>query len=308
MSASARKLRKLFVIACAVLTAGLITSACGSSSSPSGGSGSSASIDGSSAFASSCAKIRAKYTGLPAQITVGTSPDQRPSEYVNPNNPSQIIGLEPQLMSTLAQCLNFKFSYSSEGFDNVIASVQSGRTPLGVEGVYITSAREQILDLVSYRVSEEEAIVQPSLVSKIHSVTDFCGLTSGVTTGSVELAYLQQVSTQCTQAGKPPITINAYQDASTIALSVADGRLDFSIGAAELVAPELQVYPGKIKASIVIPQLTFDIGVAITKHDPRLADAVLEALQGMQANNLEKPMLKKWGYLPADQVPAKLYT
>jgi polar amino acid transport system substrate-binding protein len=295
-------------VAGAVLTAGLVASGCGSASSASNSSGSPNSIDGSTAFAANCASIRAKYTGLPAQITVGTSPDQRPSEYVNPDNPSQIIGLEPQLMSVLGQCLNFKYSYSSEGFDNVIESVQSGRTPLGVEGVYITSAREKILDLVSYRVSEEEAIVRPGLVSKIHNVTDFCGLTSGVTTGSVELAYLQQVSAQCAQEGKPKITINAYQDASTIALSVADGRLDFSIGAAELVAPELQVYPGKIKPSIVIPELTFDIGVAISKHDPRLADAVLAALKGMQADDLEKPILKKWGYLPADQVPAKLYT
>jgi polar amino acid transport system substrate-binding protein len=300
--------RRLVTIAGAVLTAGLIASACGSGSSGANGSGSSGSIDGSKAFAATCAKIRAKYTGLPTQITVGTSPEQRPSEYVNPSDPSQIIGLEPQLMSVLAQCLNFKYTYSSEGFDNVIESVQSGRTPLGVEGVYITSAREKILDLVSYRVSEEEAIVSPALVSKVHSVTDFCGLTGGVTTGSVELAYLQQVSTQCTQAGKPKITINIYQDAGTIALSVADGRLNFSIGAAELVAPELQVYAGKIKASIVIPELTFDIGVAISKHDPRLADATLASLQAIQANGLEKPMLKKWGYLPADQVPAKLYS
>jgi len=301
-------IRRLVPVAGAVLAAGLFASACGSASSTSNGNGSSSSIDGSKAFATSCANIRAKYTGLPAQITVGTSPDQRPSEYVNPNDPSQIIGLEPQLMSALAQCLNFKYTYSSQGFNNVIESVQSGRTPLGVEGVYITSAREQILDLVSYRVSEEEAIVRPDLASKIHSVTDFCGLTSGVTTGSVELAYLQQLSTQCTQAGKPKITINTYQDTSTIALSVADGRLDFSIGAAELVAPELQVYTGKIKSSIIIPELTFDIGVAISKHDPRLADAVLAGLKAMQANGLEKPMLKKWGYLPADQVAAKLYT
>lgn len=301
-------IRRVVAVAGAALTVGLIASACGSTSSGSNGSGSSASIDGSKAYAASCAKIRAKYTGLPAQITVGTSPDQRPSEYVNPSDPSQIIGLEPDLMSALAQCLNFKYTYSSEGFDNVIESVQSGRAPLGVEGVYITSAREKILDLVSYRVSEEEAIVQPSLASKIHSIMDLCGLTSGVTTGSVELAYLQQLSTQCTQAGKPKITINAYQDTSTVALSVADGRLNFSIGAAELVAPELQVYPGKIKSSIVIPALTFDIGVAISKHDPRLADAVLQGLKAMQANGLEKPMLKKWGYLPADQVTAKLYS
>jgi polar amino acid transport system substrate-binding protein len=301
-------IRRRVAIAGVVLTAGLIASACGSASSTSNGTGSSGPIDGSKAFGATCAKIRAKYTGLPSQITVGTSPDQRPSEYVNPNDPSQIIGLEPQLMSALAQCLNFKYSYSSEGFDNVIESVQTGRTPLGVEGVYITSAREKILDLVSYRVSEEKAIVRPSLASKVHSVTDFCGLTGGVTTGSVELAYLQQLSAQCTKAGKPKITINIYQDGGTIALSVADGRLDFSIGAAELVAPELQVYVGKIKPSIVIPQLTFDIGVAISKHDPRLADAVLASLQAMQANGLEKPMLKKWGYLPADQVPAKLYS
>lgn len=211
-------------------------------------------------------------------------------------------------MAVVAQCLGFKYTYVPAGFDNVIASVQSGRTPLGIEGVYVTSAREKVLDLVAYRVSEEEAVVRPSLVSRIHSVTDFCGLTSGVTTGSVELQYLQQVSAQCVKAGKPKITINVYQDVGTIFLSMAAGRLDFSIGAAELVAPALKEYSGKLSSSIIIPALTFDIGIAISKHDPELAQAVTAAVQGMQANNLEAPILKKWDYLPSDQVTVKLYT
>lgn len=293
------------------LAACLALSACSSSSSTSStstSSSASAAIDGSSAFGSTCAGIRSKYPGLPTSISVGTSNSEPPDAYANPKNPSQIIGLEPDVMAVVAQCLGFKYTYVPAGFDNVIASVQSGRTPLGIEGVYVTSAREKVLDLVAYRVSEEEAVVRPSLVSRIHSVTDFCGLTSGVTTGSVELQYLQQVSAQCVKAGKPKITINVYQDVGTIFLSMAAGRLDFSIGAAELVAPALKEYSGKLSSSIIIPALTFDIGIAISKHDPELAQAVTAAVQGMQANNLEAPILKKWDYLPSDQVTVKLYT
>lgn len=293
------------------LAACLALTACSSSSSTSSTSTSasaSAAIDGSSAFGSTCAGIRSKYPGLPASISVGTSNAEPPDAYANPKNPSQIIGLEPDVMAVVAQCLGFKYTYVPAGFDNVIASVQSGRTPLGIEGVFVTSAREKVLDFVAYRVSEEEAVVRPSFASRIHSVTDFCGLTTGVTTGSVELEYLQQVSAQCVKAGKPKITINVYQDTGTIFLTLANGRLDFSIGAAELVAPALKEYSGKLSASIIIPALTFDIGIAISKHDPELAQAVDAAMQGMQANNLEAPILKKWDYLPSDQVTAKLYT
>ena len=301
-------------ISVVALAASLALVACGSSSSTSGTSSTSAppsasaAIGGSTALGSTCATIRSKYSGLPGSISVGTSYSEPPDAYANPKDPSQIIGLEPDIMALVAQCLGFKYTYVPAGFDNVIASIQSGRTPLGIEGVYVTPAREQVLDFVPYRVSEEEAVARPSVASGIHSVTDFCGLTSGVTTGSVELMYLQQVSAQCVKSGKPKITINVYQDVGTIFLTLANGRLDFSIGAAELVAPALKEYGSKLSASIIVPALTFDIGIAISKHDPELAQAVAAAMLAIQANNLETPILKKWDYLPSDQVTAKLDT
>ena len=302
-------------ISVVALAASLALVAC-SSSSPSSTSSTStstpanasAAIGGSTALGSTCATIRSKYSGLPTSMSVGTSNSEPPDAYTNPKDPSQIIGLEPDIMALVAQCLGFKYTYVPAGFDNVIASVQSGRTPLGIEGVFVTAAREQVLDFVPYRVSEEKAVARPSVASRIHTVNDFCGLTTGVTTGSVELMYLQQVSAQCVKSGKPKITINVYQDVGTIFLSLASGRLDFSIGAAELVAPALKQYGSKLSSSIVIPALTFDIGIAISKHDPELAQAVAAAMQAIQANNLETPILKKWDYLPSDQVAAKLVT
>lgn len=293
------------------VAASLALAACSSSSSTSSTStpastGAPAAVDGSAALGSTCAGIRSKDSGLPASISVGTSSSEPPDAYANPKDPTQIIGLEPSIMTVVAQCLGFKYTYVPAGFDNVIAAVQSGRTPLGIEGVFVTPAREQVLDFVPYRVSEEEAVVRPSVASRIHTVNDFCGLTTGVTTGSVELEYLQSVSAQCVKSGKPKITINVYQDVGTIFLTLANGRLDFSIGAAELVAPALKEYGSKLASSIVISALTFKIGIAISKHDPELAQAVAAAMQAIQANNLEAPILTKWDYLPSDQVAATL--
>ena len=295
------------------VAASLALAACSSSSSTSSTStpastGAPAAVDGSAALGSTCAGIRSKDSGLPASISVGTSSSEPPDAYANPKDPTQIIGLEPSIMTVVAQCLGFKYTYVPAGFDNVIAAVQSGRTPLGIEGVFVTPAREQVLDFVPYRVSEEEAVVRPSVASRIHTVNDFCGLTTGVTTGSVELEYLQSVSAQCVKSGKPKITINVYQDVGTIFLTLANGRLDFSIGAAELVAPALKEYGSKVASSIIISALTFKIGIAISKHDPELAQAVAAAMQAIQANNLEAPILTKWDYLPSDQVAATLDT
>jgi polar amino acid transport system substrate-binding protein len=295
------------------VAASLALAACSSSSSTSSAStpastSAPAAVDGSAALGSTCAGIRSKDSGLPASISIGTSSSEPPDAYANPKDPTQIIGLEPSIMTVVAQCLGFKYTYVPAGFDNVIAAVQSGRTPLGIEGVFVTPAREQVLDFVPYRVSEEEAVVRPSVASRIHTVNDFCGLTTGVTTGSVELEYLQSVSAQCVKSGKPKITINVYQDVGTIFLTLANGRLDFSIGAAELVAPALKEYGSKLASSIVISALTFKIGIAISKHDPELAQAVAAAMQAIQANNLEAPILTKWDYLPSDQVAATLDT
>ena len=156
-------------ISVVALAASLALVAC-SSSSPSSTSSTStstpanasAAIDGSTALGSTCATIRSKYSGLPTSMSVGTSNSEPPDAYANPKDPSQIIGLEPDIMALVAQCLGFKYTYVPAGFDNVIASVQSGRTPLGIEGVFVTAAREQVLDFVPYRVSEEQAVARPS--------------------------------------------------------------------------------------------------------------------------------------------------
>jgi polar amino acid transport system substrate-binding protein len=288
----------------AILTGVLALGGCGGTTTPrSSGAG----IAGPG-LASACAQIRHQYPHLPGELTVAVSPYNANSEKIDPQEPSKIIGLEPSMISEIASCLHFTYTYSNQSFAGVIAAVTSGADQMGITGIYVTPARVKVIDLVSYRRSSEQAVLNSSIASKVHTVDDFCGLTSGVTTGSIELGYLQSLSQKCQEMGKRPIQIQVFQDVASISLALANGRLDFSIGASELVSPEVKQYSGKLVAGFIIPDLGFDIGIGVSKKEPELAHATLAAVKAIQKAGIERRLLAQWGYPPSTQVPAVLYT
>lgn len=255
-------------------------------------------------FTARCSALRAKFPGLPKTIDVAVSPYNPPSESINPKDPSQIVGLEPSVVADVGRCLGFTYTYTSEGFANVITSLQSGRSPLGITALYVTPARQKIIAFVPYRTAEDQIVTTSALASKLKAPMSLCGLSTGVTTGSVELAYMQKLSAQCKASGKQAISIGIYQDISTVFASMAAGHIDFTSNAAELTPPVLKQYKGKLAGSFLVKALSFTVAIGIEKSQAELGHAVAGSIQAMQATGMEKALLKKWGYPVSTQKAA----
>jgi polar amino acid transport system substrate-binding protein len=286
----------------------LAVSACGSSSSSSASNSPRAgATDQQSAFAAKCASIRSKYSGIPTSIQVGISPFNRPYDYTNPTNPSQYVGVEPDLLTLLGTCLGFSPSYISESFPNTIASVISGRTPIGLDDLFLTAARNKELDYVIYSVAGNQVVASPSVAGGIHGPTDLCGLSGVTNPGAVALTYLQNLSHQCVSSGKKAITISLLPDIASTFLAVANGRSDFCLNSTALTEPALKQYPGKLQASFSVPSLNFLVGIAVNKDQPTLAKAIEAAMQLIQSDGQEVSILKKYELPSSVQSPAKLH-
>ena len=258
-------------------------------------------------FATQCKAVRAKYKGLPATINVAISPFSPPFDTTNKTQ--KITGLEPNLLSDVAGCLGFKISYSSEGFAAVITSVQTGRSLLGLTGIFLTPTREKIIAFVPYMLSQTQVITTPALVKKIHTVMSLCGLSTGVTSGSVELKYFQTLSKKCVAAHKGAISISIFTKITTIFASLVAGHFDFSAGASFLNGPVLKEYPGKLATSIFLPGTKVKIGIGVEKSDVELGEAVAAAMQLVQHDGIETSLLAHWGFteIPELETPA-VYT
>jgi polar amino acid transport system substrate-binding protein len=284
--------------------------ACGSSSS----SSSSATTTSTSSSATSkqsglgdCSQIRAQYPGLPTSIDVAISPYNAELEKVNPQDPSQIEGVEPDLLALVAQCLGFKYSYSAQAFASVIAAVSSGRADMGLTAIFVTPARAKVFDIVSHMKSVDQVISTTSAAKKIQSINDLCGLTLAEDVGSAEVAYAQQLSTACTKRGRPGIKVQQYQDISTLFLATSQGRADATINSDTLSRDALKQYSGKLVGGPYAPDLTFIIGLGVSKKVHNLGPAVAAAVAEIQKLGLDEKILVKWGFPASAEVPAKLY-
>jgi polar amino acid transport system substrate-binding protein len=299
--------RPLVFLASGMAAVVLAVSACGSSSGSSASTSPSAGATGQqSAFTTKCASIRSQYSGIPTSIQVGISPFNQPYDYTNPTNPSQYVGVEPDLLTLLGTCLGFSSSYISESFANTIASVISGRTPIGLDDLYLTAARNQELDYVIYSVNGNQVVASPSVADGIHGPTDLCGLSGVTNTGSAVLPYLQNLSHQCVSSGKKAITISLLSDIASTFLAVANGRSGFCLNSTALTEPALKQYPGKLQASFSVPSLSFPVGIAINKDQPTLAKAIEAAMQLIQSDGQEASILEKYELPSSTQLPVKL--
>lgn len=285
----------------------LAVSACGSSSGSSASSSPSAgTASEQSAFTTKCASIRSSYSGIPTSITVGISPFNRPYDYTNPTNPSQYIGVEPDLLTQIGKCLGFSSSYISESFPATIASVISGRTPIGLDDLFLTPARNKELSYDLYAVAGNQVVAAPSVAGRLHGPMDLCGLSGATNPGGVALAYLQSLSHQCVSSGKKPITLVLLPDIASTFLAVSNGRADFCLNSTALTEPALKQYPGKLQASFPVPSLNFLVGIAVNKDQLQLAKAINAAMQLLQSDGQEISILKKYDLPSSTQSSATL--
>jgi polar amino acid transport system substrate-binding protein len=299
------------VVSIAVVAAtALGLQACGSSSSSSSSTTKASSASSATSKQSrlgDCSQIRSQYPGLPTSIDVAISPYNAELEKVNPQDPSQIEGVEPDLLSLVARCLGFKYNYQSQAFASVIAAVTSGRAEMGLTAIFVTPARAKVFDIVSHMKSVDQVISTPGAAKKIQSVNDLCGLTVAEDVGSAEVAYVQQLSAACTKSGRSAIKLQQYQDIATLFLATSQGRADATINSDTLSRDALKQFSGKLVGGPYAPDLTFIIGLGVSRKVHNLGPAVAAATAEIQKLGLDEKILVKWGFPASAEVPAKLY-
>jgi polar amino acid transport system substrate-binding protein len=295
---------KLKMAMVTVPLAGALVAACGSSSTTTTTSSSA----GAGSLASQCSSIRSQFPNIPKQWNVAVSPFNGNLEEVDPANPNNIIGVEPDLISEMSQCLGTTFTYASQPFAGVITSLTSGTAQLGITGLFIKPDRVKVIDMLSHMTSTDELYTTPALAAQIKTPLDMCGRTIGETVGTAEATYTESVSTQCTQAGKPAIQQPHFQDIGALMTNIANGRIDGTINSDALAPQVLKQYTGQIAAGFSVPSFRFSIGIGISRLTipSGLPDAAAAAMKKIQANGDDAKILKRWGFPASAQVPAVL--
>jgi polar amino acid transport system substrate-binding protein len=277
------------VRAAATLTIGaVLVAGCGSSSSSTKAAADTTPKD------SACTAIAAKYPSLKGRkITLGTSPAPANYTTTDPKDPGKFVGLEPDLLDAVANCVGFTYTFKQLDFSGLIPAAQADHIAGLAAGMYASDDRAKQVSFVEYMKAGEASVVPKGNPKKLTSLESMCGLTASETVGTVENAIIEKQSKACVADGKAAIKVISFQG-NQLFDAVAQGRADIALTDAGVAGYLANSNPKLAVGFPISSDFIFGIGVAKTQTD--LKNAISDSLIEFKKNGQLEKLILKWGF------------
>jgi polar amino acid transport system substrate-binding protein len=251
-------------------------------------------------------KVGTKYPGLAGKtLKVGLDPTLPPIMYRDPNNPSKIIGQDPDMVEAAMKCLGLKYELVGLDFGTLIPTLQANQIQLVWSNIYYTPARAQAADFVNYATTGTAGIVKKGNPKGIKTIDDVCGKRAAPILGTVEDKGFQDASAKCVAAGKPAIEITPYPNAPATSRAIENDRADLSMYDVVLVDQVVRSNPDKFERAYYF-RSNIKVGVAVKKGNEELVTAIKDAITELQANGTQKALMQKNGIDPTLAIPVEV--
>lgn len=131
----------------------------------------------------SVSKVKEKGT-----LIVAMNPEFAPFEFKTlVDNKDTIMGADVEISKAIAEELGVKVKFSSMSFNNVLASLQSGKADIAISGISATKERQKAYDFsIPYYEAKNVVLVRKSDVAKYQNTASFDGLSVGTQKGTIQ--------------------------------------------------------------------------------------------------------------------------
>ncbi len=223
-----------------------------------------------------------------------------PNQYLE--NGTQ-TGIDPDLCSAMAKQMNLTVQWTNLTFDSLISGLQAKRYDGLCTGVFITAAREKVMNMVPYVEWGVTMGVPKSKAADLNCsdtsgdyqncFAKFAGKTVATESGGFEEQVLKDASSKLTNSGKAPIKILGFSATSDAWQALTNGTAD----AAWVDDPQFYYFNTKSENGYVAAfggvQPT-PLALTTTKSNTNLAQAMVTALNAMKTSGEYDKILKKW--------------
>lgn len=238
-------------------------------------------------------------TVSPGRLSWGASPTFAPFEF---QRDGQAVGFDVDMMAELARRSGLQSAMLGMDFAGIIPAVQSKRIDAAVSGMYITPAREEVLDFIPYLRIGDQMVVPSGNPGHLAGKDALCGRHIAVAVNTLYEKTAHSLSDACTAAGKPAIDVLAVGSSAVVALTLAQGRAEGAISSTSVIAAMMGNAPGTFEPLGEPFNTDSRLGIGVSKDDPALRDALTAALKAMQADGSYGAMLAKWGLPPSSTI------
>ena len=273
-----------------VLSALILTGACGGSSPTKSGSTDTGSIKKDAALAAMVpASIKSD-----GKIVVGTDATYAPMEFVDADGQT-LVGVDPEIGAAIGKVLGIKFEFVKTTFDAIIPGLSAGKYELGMSSFTDTKEREKVLDFVTYFKAGTDLMVPAGNPKKL-SVDDdsLCGLAVAAEKGTIQAdGDIPARSKKCVADGKKAIDDKIYPDQNGVNLALTTGRIDAALADSGVAGYMAKASNNKF-AIVGAPYATAPYGIAVPKNSGDFSKAIQGAVQAIIKDGSYVKILKKW--------------
>ena len=202
----------------------------------------------------------------------------------------------------MSKQLGVDFKFQNGTFDGLVTGMNSGRYDIIMSAMTDTKNREEGqddkgkkvgagADFVNYFQAGSTILVQKGNPKHIKSLDDLCGKTVALQRGTANQDLAEQQSKKCDK----PIKILDFKKDTDALVQVRQGRAVADINDFPVAAYNAKTSGGGKNFEVVGDQIdAAPYGIAVSKKNTKLRDAVQAALNAIMKNGDYGKVMKKW--------------
>jgi polar amino acid transport system substrate-binding protein len=223
-------------------------------------------------------------------IKIGTDSSYPPNEFLAADGKT-VQGFEVDLYNTVAQKFGVKTEWQSADFGTIITGVLGKKYDMGVSSFTINDERKQQVTMVSYfQAGTQWATAKGN--PKGVDPDNACGKTVAVQANTVQ--DTDDLPVRQKKCGTNKINILKYKLQDQATNAVVSGKADAMLADSPIVAYAVKQTSGKLETLGDIYDAA-PYGIVIPKDQTEFGQAIVEALNQMNADGSYKAALEKWG-------------
>ena len=231
-------------------------------------------------------------------ISFGGLWETPPTLSVDPADPTKPAGIAPDIAVLFGEILGVDVEWQNLQWPAQLPGLQAGSVDVLFGQVSVTAEREQsVVDLIPYAVRSQSLLVAAGNPHDIEGIGSLCGLTIAVPIGSTQSERVTAISqSACEAAGKPAIILSEYQGGAAAIQALRAGTVDAWMD----TTPNIEATTASDTATFAavrVPESEIPTeysGIAISKDNPGLTEAIAGALKILVEKDLYEPIWKAY--------------
>ena len=215
-----------------------------------------------------------------------------PMEFFDTDNKT-VLGFDADLGAALGQVLGVKFDFQNTNFDGILGGLNAGRYDLSLTSMIDKKERQATVDFIDYLTSGVTFMVAKGNPKGLKDKLDLCGKTAAVEKSSTGDLSVDDITKECTAAGKPAVKKQPFPDQASAVQALQSGRADAVVALDLTLAYNVKTSPDAFQVDAK-PFGTLPVGIPVPKNNPKLRDAVQAALKKVIDSGTYDALLAKW--------------